>query len=73
MEVQTSKIFSTSDVGMIDNQTFRKTKTQKVKKQLSVKEKEKLWSIFENEKNVKNDKNGKNQMMSQGMVPRCLA
>jgi len=55
MEVQTSKIFSTSDVGMIDNQTFRKTKTQKVKKQLSVKEKEKLWSIFENEKNVKNE------------------
>lgn len=49
MEVQTLEKKSISDVGMIENQSFRKKKTQKVKQQLSAKEKNKLWSIFENE------------------------
>ena len=49
MEVQTLEKISISDVGMIENQSFRKKKTQKVKQQLSAKEKNKLWSIFENE------------------------
>lgn len=49
MEVQTLEKISISDVGMIENQSFRKKKTQKVKQQLSAKEKNKLWNIFENE------------------------
>jgi|UniRef100_A0A6C0IMP0 transcription initiation factor TFIIB len=51
MNVQNTQKKSAVEIGMCENQSFRKTKTQKVKQQLSVKEKDQLWNIFENEKN----------------------
>ena len=51
MIVCTNKIKSNFDVNtMFEQQTSKNKKTQKVKQNLSHKEKEKLWNIFENEK-----------------------
>ena len=51
MEVKTQKKKSLYELGMYESQPFRRKKTQKIKQQLSNKEKEKMWNIFENEKN----------------------
>ena len=52
MEVKTQKKKSLYELGMYESQPFRRKKdTKKIKQQLSNKEKEKMWNIFENEKN----------------------